>query len=194
MRFPIAAGRYQVTARYDQPRPLSVPPEQRTRIHGGWDIVTDLDEPIRAPESGWLYYHKIWRTPGEKADQWWPEPRQWYQFSNYYQDVYGCCLVLESGQRTYLFCHLEEQRFYQRLLQTHGTSLRATTQRRAYNQWVKAILTLGEPKRVTEGDLIGWVGDEGSSTAPHIHFELHGYRVHSRLDPAMIWGRYVGAD
>jgi murein DD-endopeptidase MepM/ murein hydrolase activator NlpD len=35
------------------------------------------------------------------------------------------------------------------------------------------LMRLGNLGEVEEGDVVGWVGDTGNATAPHVHFEWH---------------------
>ena len=35
------------------------------------------------------------------------------------------------------------------------------------------LMRLGQLGQVEEGDVVGWVGDTGNATAPHVHFEWH---------------------
>lgn len=166
--------------------------DNRSGIHGAWDIATPLYTPILAPENGLLYFHKIWRSDAEQRvseprySWFWPDNR-WYLFSGYYADNYGCALMLFSeSNHCYLFCHVEEDCFYRRLF-VSGSRYNIQLRRIAYNRWVKSCLTLDYPKRVLEGEEIGEVGDEGHSTGPHIHLEVHNDRTWGRVDPMTIW-------
>jgi len=186
MIFPVRSN-WKLTADYNEPRPLSLPPSQRKKKHGAWDIAAPVGTPIYAPETGLLVFHHIYRSdPNQKADWFW-EDGTWYLFSNYYADIFGCLIVLfgESGN-TYAFCHIETDSFYKLLFNFHPR-YRVVKKAQAYNRWVKGLLNLDCMKPVIEGDLIGYVGNEGYSQGPHIHLELHKARTWGRRDPAEIW-------
>ena len=53
----------RISTPFDQPRPLSKPPEERDHVHGAIDIGAAIDSPIFAPESGELYVWAAFRRP-----------------------------------------------------------------------------------------------------------------------------------
>lgn len=187
MRFPVREP-WKLTSDFRERRPLYLPLEKRTKIHGGWDIKVASGIPFYAPEDGALVFHKIWRSsPKERSNWYHPHDGPWYAFSNYYQDTFGCLLIVYGlSNNTHVFCHVEPDDFYRALFDRHPTYQRIK-KKKAYNRWVKAIITLAHPVLVIEGERIGFVGDEGHSQVPHIHLEVHKNKVWGRKDPAIVF-------
>jgi len=161
--------------------------DNKSGFHGAWDLAAPKGTIIYAPEEGYMIFHKIWRHPNNvTADQYWGEGG-WYFLSNYYQDIFGCIIVvLGISGLTHVFCHIEEDDFYD-LLQHKGNLYSVKGKRFDYKTYVKSVLNLSDPKGVVEGETVGFVGNEGYSTGPHIHYEIHRDRMWGRVDPAEIW-------
>ena len=69
-----------------------------------------------------------------------------------------------------IFCAFRDVQFW-----THGNRL--------YGHLSKRLVNVGD--HVSAGELVGWGGNTGRSSGPHLHFEIH-YRGEP-LDPAMVY-------
>jgi murein DD-endopeptidase MepM/ murein hydrolase activator NlpD len=142
---------------------------QRGRhIHGAIDIAVPTGTLIHAPETGLVYYHWQWAKHKHKTHNlYWPHDG-WYEFSNYFNQEFGCLIILhgDSG-RSHVFAHIEPETIYN-CVNFKNVSI-------THYEDSVAIFNgnLGEPVQVIEGDLIGVSGNHGKSTGPHIHYELH---------------------
>lgn len=190
--FPVKKGRV-TTGFYDR-RPYSKPIAQRNRYHRGWDIGKGIGYAagkIVAPEAGLLYFHLIHRSHNKKTASFeWPDG-EWYIFSNFFYDNYGCCTVLvgESG-KTYMFAHQNEPDFFMLAFSVFQIdSLKLNWDKQAYNNWVQALITLDKCVYVRKGARIGTIGNSGYSTADHLHMQIHADKndYSSRIDPAELW-------
>lgn len=186
MRFPVDDP-VRVVSWYNEPRPLSAPPEQRTLIHGAWDIAVPVGTPIRAPENGKLLVANIFRSqkPMAKPDLFWLDG-QWFAHSKFYNDTYGAIALLygESGI-THLFAHLNQEEWWR------IAGVDRKMKKEDYDRWVMLYSNMDSLVEVREGDVVAHSGDEGSSFGPHIHMSLHKGRAWERIDPASVW-RGVG--
>jgi len=195
MQFPVYKG--IVTTGFYDPRPYSKPIAERTNYHRGWDIVAsneaERETVIRAPEAGELIFHLIHRSDREQsADFYWPDSN-WYIFSRFFFDTYGCCTILlgESGL-TYMFAHQDEFEFYRLMLNRcmHNDMKQSRADvRKSYNKWVQSLLTFRQPVAVKQGAPIGMIGNSGYSTGAHLHMQIHESHKDygSRIDPAELW-------
>lgn len=171
MLFPVPAGR--VTVGYDQPRPLSVPPEQRDHVHGAIDIAAETGEAIFAPESGLLYYWTAFRPDrsrrmGELEFSGFP-----FDFAGrpYFYDIYGGIIVLlGSSGITHLFCHSFMNQLFNSPPRNMHWKYHESPKLERFP--ITAFYTL-RGARVSTGATIGRVGNAGYSTGPHVHYEMH---------------------
>lgn len=196
MKFPVEYG--IVTTGYFDPRPYSVPPEERKYFHRAWDISADPGSAIKAPEDGRLYFHSIHRSPQDKTADWFWNPVTpsgqafWYMFSNFYYDAYGACTVLLGEKYVWLFAHQEEQALGI-LMEFYSVIPTWQEKRLAYNDYVRAMLTFGNGIPVVVGSPIGKIGNAGYSTGPHVHMQVHKslFVYEDRVDPGFVWPSIV---
>ena len=157
-----------ITGRWADLRPRAAP----TRPHGGIDIAADVGAPILAPEQGVMYHFCLRR---QTKDQWW----KWklkeaavngLPWGAYGYDLYGGITVLQSmgGARVHLFCHSW-------LRQLWSNSVAWSYQESPDDEDFPVMLfsTFTHPIMVAEGERIAEVGNQGESTAPHCHWEVH---------------------
>jgi hypothetical protein len=179
MTWPVPGGR--VTAGFDQMRPLSLPEEQRTHVHGAVDIAAAAGTSIFAPEQGMLHYWiayrpDVTRSIDEIGFVFRDSNQQRFPFDmsghNYFYDIYGgaICVLGKSGI-THVLCHSWGNQLY-----NDGRNLRwryAESKREERFPITVWYTTNGFGQHVREGDSIGKVGNAGFSTGPHVHYEMH---------------------
>ena len=197
----------RITAPFLQPRPLSVPPEQRNHCHGAVDIAGDswavMEVPYHAPENGRLYCMISIRPDSTRS---WPREKQVQaktrggtalvptRFLEYWYDTYGVVMFLHGKSGLlHVFAHTYgSQLFARRPVDPLGL---AWEEEPAQVRWpVFCLSNFGSPTVVERGDFIGLVGNAGFSTGKHLHYEIHqGFvwdRWEDRLDPEAIdWER-----
>ena len=170
---------------FDELRPFGSP--NPYHVHGAVDIGADIGVDVVAPETGRLRAYLAIRYKGAT---YWPEKividRQHFPYLNYFYDMFGGILVLRSmdGRRTHAIAHCYGNQLFDK-----GPFASANLhwiEEKMKTRWpIHAVYT--DEVRVAEGHIIGQVGDAGTSTAPHIHWEIHNrYRLndHSdRIDP-----------
>lgn len=177
MIFPVPEGR--VSVGFDQMRPLSAPPEQRTHPHGALDIAARTGERIIAPEGGMLHYWLAFRPDktrriSELNHVVFPFH---FQGHNYFYDIYGGVIILlgKSGM-THFFCHSFANQLYN--LSGHRMRWKYAESRETERFPVFVWYTVnGFGHHVREGEKIGDVGNAGFSTGPHVHYEMHKGRM-----------------
>ena len=107
----------------------------------------------------------------ENGPHYWPSTPDVHErpmpFANYFYDMYGGCVFLkgESGW-THVYAHA-----YGRQLYRLYTGWRWIEESRKARYPITA--TYSDTRHLGEGDLIGYVGDAGFSTGPHLHLETH---------------------
>lgn len=178
----------KITAKFDQPRPLEGRTEENAHVHGAVDITARLGVPICAPENGYVRGWIATRYPGK--EKYWPEnvflDGTIFPFANYFYDMYGGILVLRTpnNERTHVIAHCWGNQIINKPpLKDRGIHWK---EQRADSRWpIHACYT--DELYVGEGVVIGYVGNAGYSTGPHIHWEIHnGYRWQphaKRIDP-----------
>ena len=182
--FPVQRT-WKLAADFAEPRPLEGP---KTHVHGAWDIAVPVNTPIYAEVSGKLYkvYHR--RRDGKVFhDLFWLD-KTWFAFSHYYWEVWGCLIILEGDDgKTYVHAHCPREQ----TMNFFRTDAPCTYQTFDKTDAAEAFHNLDYPVHVSEGDLLGTSGNDGYSTGPHIHLEIHkgrNYTPHAdRPDPAVLW-------
>ena len=165
MMFPVRR-QYKISAGFTEPRPLHKKP---MHIHGAVDLAVPEKTAIYAPEPGLVYYHYNFRCAKVTRNIYWSDGT-WYAFSNYFYDVFGGLVILEGKQLTHVFAHID-----------YGTLNKMMNQHITTREWhvdgdTIAILNLDDPQPAMERDVIGYSGNAGFSTGPHIHWEIHRKR------------------
>ena len=177
MTFPVPGGR--LTAGFDQMRPLSVPMDQRTHVHGAIDIAAAIGTPIIAPEAGMLHYFAAFRpdhdrTMGEFGENQFPF---YFMGRPYFYDIYGALiLVLGKSGHTHIFAHS----FLNHLFNAPPHRVKwKYDESPAFERFplTAFFTTNGYGHHISEGATIGSVGNAGYSTGPHVHYEMHKGRL-----------------
>jgi hypothetical protein len=183
MLFPVKRE-WTLTADYTDPRPYGY--KQPTHVHGAWDIAVPEKTPIWSPEAGRILFYLCERE--DKAvthDLFW-EDGKWFAFSNYFFDVFGALIVLEGySGLTHVFAHINRKwilnSFPERSIQYHYDEVRG----------IRTWWNMEHLKYTTDGAFLGCSGNDGFSTGPHIHYEIHHERAwlpHARRpDPKDIY-------
>lgn len=182
----------RVSAGFDQPRPLTQ--DRKTHIHGAWDIAARIGTPIYAPESGTLTYFVFIRPSSDRRNiaVLANKANCPFEFGDHYYwaDIYGSVILVQSNNHTHVMTHS-----YQNQLQNRG--LGATVawgyveEDDDHRFPTRGLHTFGSPIKVDEGAQVGYVGNSGFSTGPHVHWEIH--RRHTwnpwgtRINPAHIF-------
>ena len=170
----ISAGFYQL-------RPLSKPPERRTHIHGAIDIPGPVGTDIVAPESGKLYAFmalrggNVNRSTAEAFSRLRHAPPFDIAGHYYWYDIYGGVLVLVAEEHTHVIAHSYSKQLM--ITGPTGSRLWESVESRQDERWpVLAFHTFEDAFDVSAGDFIGMIGNAGTSTGPHIHWEIHNGR------------------
>ncbi len=182
----------RVSAAFDEMRPLSVPPESRNHFHGAVDIAADVNTLIFAPEDGLLYVLCILRSNIHES---WNE-MEWrdgekFPFQNYFYDLYGSLILLVGSETGYfhIFCHSWwNQIFNKNIVDKYSVIYQEESTVERFP--IKAYHNLALPQQAREGDVIGYVGNAGFSTGPHVHYEIHDnkyQRYEDRIDPEKLF-------
>lgn len=169
MTFPITKS-CNITAWFDELRPIGNP----HRPHAAWDLGVPTGTQIFAPERGDLLWHIRLRSNREKTHGavTWPDGK-WYAWSNYFYDWAGGVAVLHgrSGY-THVFLHFEANEILSRMAQeSHYEVWREDVTEDGDRFWM--ISTVRTMVPIGEGALIGFSGEAGKITGPHVHYEIH---------------------
>lgn len=166
----IVEGR--ITAGFNQKRPLSKPIEKRNHVHGAIDIGAKIGTPIYAPEDGQVFAWQGIRSTKGKGFPTLPVIHgRKFHFCNYFYDIYGTIIVLtsEQNERTHIIAHSYGNQIFNKVFRD--------VQKRYYEEKKDTRFPLlawyTEKLHVKEGDIIGYVGNSGYSTGPHVHWEIH---------------------
>lgn len=185
-----------VTANFKQERPLKGRTEENAHIHGAVDIAAPIGRRIIAPEGGFL---RVWLARRTPEGGYWPEAiypfhigggqsrNAYFPFQNYFYDMYGGIIVLRNTTRTHVICHSYGDQLFDKGV-FRETNIHWYEEKRKARFPMIAIYS--SEIEVQAGETIGFVGDAGYSTGPHIHWEIHnGYRWQeheNRIDPLSI--------
>ena len=174
-----------ITAGFYDPRPLSDPGKH---IHGAIDIKNIIGEIIKAPESGTCFAYVAIRP---KSGRYWPQMpmihRKPFHWCNYFYDMYGGIIVLMAHDgnpreitRTHIITHSYGNQIFNKSVFSdfpkHWIEQKKDNRFPIHATYTDKIV-------VAEGDPIGFVGNAGYSTGPHIHWETHhGYKWEKHND------------
>lgn len=174
-----------LTADFDQPRPLENRTVKNAHVHGAVDIAAPTGRRIIAPEDGYL---RAWMARREPERGYWPvdvhpthagEHNMRFPFMNYFYDVYGGLLVLRirrkcANRRTHVIAHIYGNQLFDKGI--FGTSDLHWFEEPEDKRW-PTFAIYSDEIFVKAGQHIGYVGNAGYSTGPHIHWEIHhGYQ------------------
>ena len=176
----------RITTDFYEPRPLSKPIEKRDHVHGAIDIGVSMGTPILMPEDG-----RLWRWAAFRYEQGevWPEMPilidYGNSFCNYFYDTFGGIIIVHSADelRTHIIAHLYCNQLFNRFDQR----VHYIEEKKKARFAIHGLFT--ESHEEKEGSVIGYVGDAGFSSGPHVHWEIHhGSRWEkweSRINPVM---------
>jgi len=196
---PIHGG--VITTPFSEPRPLSVPPAQRTHVHGALDVAGG-DGIVRAPADGTAQGFAIYRgvDPDRGRGGWGGkgivEKSEILAFPwrEYWYDTFGAFVTLiEPSGRLHLLCHI----WPSRMLNPQPGPARYPFRYAYYIEEEEATrwpchLMMTEATQVRAGQPIAPVGYAGYVTGPtgrHVHWEIHHQADRlddyaARIDPA----------
>lgn len=182
MTWPVPGG--QITAGFDQMRPLSVSPGQRWHKHGAIDIAAPVGTPILACERGMLYYFAAIR-PNRDRDMYELKLEHGpFDFGGkaYFYDVFGALAILlgDSGV-THIFAHSWINQLFNEPPKRVRWRYKESPKVERFP--LCAFFTMnGYGRHVHPGDEIAYVGNAGYSTGAHAHYEMHGGRAWQRWE------------
>jgi len=184
MTYPLSSKR--ITAPWNEPRPLGVADPARAHVHGAIDIGCPVGEEIRSPEMGIVYWQCQPRKRTDTHNVYWDDD-SWYAFSNYFHETYGGLVIVEGKESglTHVFAHIEAPTVF-RMLNQHTSHIDCLEDDVSY-----LICNMSQGRAIEEGEIIGYSGNAGKSTGPHVHYEIHRRRSWlphgERPDPAKLW-------
>ena len=145
--------------------------EKKIHVHGAVDLATIVGDPIRAPEAGhafgWCAFRPMPALYWDETPEIHGAP---FEFRNYFYDTFGGVIIVRSldGKRVHVITHTYKNQIFNKGIYVFGGTCE---QKKDARFPIHAIHT--EPKRVVAGDVVGFVGNAGFSTGPHVHWEIH---------------------
>lgn len=192
-----------VTTPFDQMRPLSVPVEKRTHIHGAIDIASRYSwqsghrEEILCPVDGYVWGYVAIRVPedSKSGNRYWPKMPvihgRIFPWANYFYDMYGGVIIIEETNfadqviNTHLICHSYANQIFN--LPPLGPIGIPHSVEESKKSRYPIIAWYTDKFKFKKGDVIGSMGNAGYSTGSHIHWEIHQgmfYQNHAdRINP-----------
>jgi len=159
MTWPVP-GRTDVSATFEQMRPLSVPKEERTHIHGAIDIPAPSGTEIIAPEDGVVVCFAAMRRSrnlggGEMPDM--DLAGFDIRGHHYYYDIYGGVIVLvgDSG-RVHVITHSWRNQLFNRWAHSRGASIE-TVETPEVERFPAVCGEVSSPVSVGEGEKVGYM-------------------------------------
>lgn len=183
MQYPIPDVEVRITSPFTEPRPLGGP---FTHIHGAIDIGAPVNTKIYAPEKGELFFYAGFRDVGDmRVTKTLPKYTFPFQYYNY--DVYGGVIALfaESG-----LIHIMTHSYINQLFNRSPIEIKLFVAEEPAENTHPHHSIFSQPVLVKEGDHIGFVGNAGWSTGPHIHYEIHSgsWKPHAdRMNPERLF-------
>jgi len=165
--------KFKWTSPFEEKRPLSVPINQRTHIHGAEDLAPFSKAIILAPEDGTLYFfcairNSLDRQMKEVQKSSWPFD---FKNHNYFYDLYGGIILLisKNRERTHIMTHSYRNQIF------NQTNIKISLEESPKDERFPICVehSFNNPKEVKEGDELCGVGNAGFSTGYHIHWEIH---------------------
>lgn len=182
-----------ITAPFDQMRPLSRPVEERTHVHGAIDIAAPIGAMIKAPEAGLVACAAIMRRDELVRSAKIPSFPLPFDIiaHHYFLDIYGGLIILhaEKSGRTHVITHSYRRQMFYRWAPIAGVPV-SVAESPEDERFPSCMVEYTDPIQVEAGETIGFVGNAGWSTGPHIHWEIHPgnrWTPHAaRVDPARL--------
>ncbi len=180
-----------ITSIFTELRPLSNPGDH---IHGAIDISNSIGTKIFAPEDGIVFGYMGVRP---KEGIYWknnerPEINgEVFPFANYFYDMYGglLCLKAHSG-RVHVFCHLYGNQLFNKSSFVFDFDKNPYYEEKKQTRFPLMAYKTNQIA-VSEGQHIGYLGNAGYSTGPHVHYEIHPsykwYKWGERIDPQTLF-------
>lgn len=179
-------GRTEISAGFNQPRPLHS--ENPSHLHGSVDIPGLIGDRIIAPETGKVMVMFNHRDSKHGINALWPDDRMnKYPFRNYFTDVFGPIIILESVTgMTHVFAHTYMEQNHDNIYRDFKWEY--TEQKADDVHFFFSFYT--EKRWVEAGSLIGYMGNSGHTEGVHLHYEIHSgtdwQRWEKRVNPELI--------